>query len=1187
MRFPFAPFKLAAVSLLAITAAFATPTHLSIQEGGTSGTTPATARAGIGAAESGANSSITSLTGLSTPLSLLQGGVGSNTAAGARTNLGAAASGTNGDITSLTALTSISNPLFIGGQLTSGASSFGTMGEDSNLSYGVSYSGYNVVKSGANWVFGSDGANNAGTLAVQSIYGGITYYVAPVANGTTAQTLTSTQLSAFARFGVDQTGAHVYPTTASTSTSTGALTVNGGAGIAGAVNIGGTSSITGAASFGSAVTLSSSAGGTVLTVGNSSATSTTPTSISMDTSFSSVPGQHPKISLYGGAYGLGVSSGQLDIISGGTFGFFSGATLVGSINSAGLFSIPSAAISGAMSVGTTLNVTGTTSLTGGLYVTGATAIGNAAVGGNLTVAGNAVLSGQTYIPTGAGSFFGFNLHYASGWVYSTSDYGYEIRNDGADISINGAPSGTAGGTAAPTTLLTINQSGLVNVPGTFSTNGMATLANGTVTGKLGVGTSTPADLAHLFGNTTSSLGLVVTNAGTNVGSQARVALYTGTTNSYAVTYVADGANPYFATSVGSAIKNVYWQMPNYNFQSASGTPWMTIDNTGAATFGSAVTISGALTVTLGINGNQLAPGAAAINGALAHVPNAAALIAFSPYIVTSVYRDGVNTIGDGGAGFYKYNAANCATLSLPNDNGGCLNSSVASGSWVLNLPSNGVDPRVWGLWTTDATAVYQAAVTAICALTPSGGKIAQPSQTITFAGSTSLSWSCPIWFDGSSPNEISTGGGTWWSITGVSANLVSLTSPGARGTQFTNIGITETQPTSFGPGWAPTVYPPVFSIIGVAGRIRFDNIHMSPVYDLISAQGAGRLDIGRLYGQPLHNAITADTSYDVDHFNGPFHFWDFWSSNQYVLAWQVANADVMILGRVDGLVAPDYFAFGYHSCLKLNQGSAGGVGNYASKIHFGSFYCDASEYGIWSTTASGQPDYQRPQVIIDTFAHTGLSPSAGTNTPMTGSASIQVDPSGGLELSITHFRSEDTAQPINLSNTAVPVVVKVMDFHAAGYSGTYAIASAATNSNAANANEVDIATRPVLEGVAGGDLCCLVTPTAPFKNFRAPLLPSPIDVIATTGGTLAIPSNAECPTFNSSGTITGNFTVTLPAAPFDGQLCKMIFHIAASAFFISNTGGVGGFDAGPASVPAYGTVTYQYRANSNYWFRMP
>lgn len=64
--------------------------------------TTAAARSAISAAASGANSDITSLTGLTTPLSVAQGGTGANSAATARSNLSAAESGSNGDITALT-----------------------------------------------------------------------------------------------------------------------------------------------------------------------------------------------------------------------------------------------------------------------------------------------------------------------------------------------------------------------------------------------------------------------------------------------------------------------------------------------------------------------------------------------------------------------------------------------------------------------------------------------------------------------------------------------------------------------------------------------------------------------------------------------------------------------------------------------------------------------------------------------------------------------------------------------------------------------------------------------------------------------------------------------------------------------------------------------------------------------------
>lgn len=80
-------------------------TALSVAQGGTAATTASGARASLEAAKSGANSDITSITGLTTALGVQYGGTGGTTATAARTSLSAAQSGANSDITSLSAIT--------------------------------------------------------------------------------------------------------------------------------------------------------------------------------------------------------------------------------------------------------------------------------------------------------------------------------------------------------------------------------------------------------------------------------------------------------------------------------------------------------------------------------------------------------------------------------------------------------------------------------------------------------------------------------------------------------------------------------------------------------------------------------------------------------------------------------------------------------------------------------------------------------------------------------------------------------------------------------------------------------------------------------------------------------------------------------------------------------------------------
>lgn len=73
---------------ISVNASTITSGTLAILYGGTGATTAAGARTNLSAASSGANSDITSLTGLTTALDIPYGGTNATTASGARTNLG-------------------------------------------------------------------------------------------------------------------------------------------------------------------------------------------------------------------------------------------------------------------------------------------------------------------------------------------------------------------------------------------------------------------------------------------------------------------------------------------------------------------------------------------------------------------------------------------------------------------------------------------------------------------------------------------------------------------------------------------------------------------------------------------------------------------------------------------------------------------------------------------------------------------------------------------------------------------------------------------------------------------------------------------------------------------------------------------------------------------------------------------
>lgn len=192
--------------------------------------TTAAARSAIAAAASGANSDITSLSGLTTPLSVAQGGTGSGTASGARTNLGAAASGSNGDITALTNSAGIQI-----GAPTGGAQGVGTInatglfingvgvgtGSGSVTSVNVSGGTTGLTTSGGP-VTTSGTITLAGTLAVANGGTGQTSYTDGqlLIGNSTGNTLTKATLTAGSGISITNGGGSITITATSSGTVT-------------------------------------------------------------------------------------------------------------------------------------------------------------------------------------------------------------------------------------------------------------------------------------------------------------------------------------------------------------------------------------------------------------------------------------------------------------------------------------------------------------------------------------------------------------------------------------------------------------------------------------------------------------------------------------------------------------------------------------------------------------------------------------------------------------------------------------------------------------------------------------------------------------------------------------------------------------------------------------------------------
>lgn len=484
-----------------------------------SAATTAAGRSAIAAAASGANSDITSITGLTTALTVAQGGTGSTTAGGARTNLGAAASGSNADITALTNAAGIQI-----GSPTLGARGAGTINATGLFINGVGVgTGSGSVTSVAMTVpsflsVSGSPITTSGTLAVS-----LSGTALPVANGGTGQTsYTDGQLLIGNSTGNTLTKATLTAGSGiSITNSAGGITITSTAGGGTVTSVSGSGGSTGLTLTGGPITTSGTLtlGGTLaIANGGTGAATASGARLNLDTPSTSGSGAT-------GTWGINITGSAASATTATT------ATTANALNASNTYTV-----AGLNSTGLLECTTPNAGTSGGIVLRGNATSGNAILQvrdstgvsqwgfATITSAGTFSWSGQMtatqFNGSGAGLTgtasslsIGGNAATVTNGVYTTgtqtiggsktfsstvllADGGFMFASDGAqDTGISWASDGVMNVRCNASTVGQFNGSGFTGNAATATTATTATTANALNTGNnyqvnsLGVGTA--------------------------------------------------------------------------------------------------------------------------------------------------------------------------------------------------------------------------------------------------------------------------------------------------------------------------------------------------------------------------------------------------------------------------------------------------------------------------------------------------------------------------------------------------------------------------------------------------------------------------------------------------------------------------------------------------------------------------
>ncbi len=353
-------------------------------------------------------------------------------------------------------------------------------------------------------------------------------------------------------------------------------------------------------------------------------------------------------------------------------------------------------------------------------------------------------------------------------------------------------------------------------------------------------------------------------------------------------------------------------------------------------------------------------------------------------------------------------------------------------------------------------------------------------------------------------------------MTTITGNLFQVCSPVAgsdnpRGSSFRHMGFFQVQPASAA-GWMPNPWPHVIGAYNMTGGVIFDDLFFCGVTNAINLDFVGHWEVvGTVKGQFFTNAITNTNCQDTPIITGLLRHWGYRASIDHnIQNWQRLNCDVLLIGKVDGILVDKLFGFGARSVVHGFQeptiASPQAAVNYrvggAPQIACANFQSDHCSWPVWldNIYGSGSPMvWHFGELIADCVgtisAPDGSGHQADTIAPI-GNFPIWIDNCREyLEFVADNARLEYApGEAVNISGTTC--VVSFGALRCGGLNQAYntpqsAVVVGDNATGGGGPNEVSFGTPPHIFDAVGGLVQCLGSAVTSYTAWYAGGNPAP------------------------------------------------------------------------------------------------